>query len=217
MTRAHRASAALAAVLIGVTGCLPRATPAPATPSQVATPAAAPITSDEPNPTAAGTPASPTATPEPSLSLDPPASVDPRVVTVAVEPDVGDDGGEILVTVTNRTDQRIDELVLRWPTALHEVLFPAPFVPSAERIREDGPPLVQPWTKWVVGPGEQGEPEGTTSLGYGPLLPGASLSIPLFVTRRAPGPVAFDLQALAGNDLLTLEGGDPADVRVEIP
>ena len=69
----------------------------------------------------------------------------------------------------------------------------------------------------LIGPGEQGEPAGTTSLGYGPLLAGATLEMPLVVTRRAPGSVAFDLQVLAGNDLLTLADGSPAELRVEVP
>jgi hypothetical protein len=43
------------------------------------------------------------------------------------------------------------------------------------------------------------------------------LTIPILVTRLAPGPVAFDLQVLAGNDLLTLEGGEPAELRVDVP
>ena len=43
----------------------------------------------------------------------------------------------------------------------------APFEPSDDRIRDGGPPLVQEWTKWVIGPGERGEPAGTTS-GSGP-------------------------------------------------
>jgi hypothetical protein len=128
----------------------------------------------------------------------------------------GEDG-TITVTVTSGADTRIDELVLRWPTELGEALFLAPFSPSDERIRDGGPPLVQPWTKWVIGPGERGEPGGTISLGWGPLLAGATLEIPIVVTRRADGPVAFDLQVLAGNDLLTLEAGEPAQQRVEVP
>ena len=63
-------------------------------------------------------------------------------------------------------------------------LFLAPFEPSDDRIREGGPPLVQEWTKWVVGPGERGEPEGTTSLGYGPILAGHDPGDPDH--RRAP-------------------------------
>ena len=65
--------------------------------------------------------------------------------------------------------------------------------------------------------GERGEPAGTTSLGWGPLLPRATLTIPLLVTRNAPGPVAFDLQVLAGEAILTLEAGDPAELRVQVP
>jgi hypothetical protein len=161
--------------------------------------------------------ASPTATPEPSLSLDLPGGSDPREVSVTVEPNVGAEGGEIIVSVTSVADERIDELVLRWPTELGATLVLAPFVPSEERIRDGGPPLVQEWTKWVVGPGEQGEPDGTISLGYGPLLPGATLTMPLNVRRVAAGAVAFDLQVLARNDLLVIGGGDPAELRVEIP
>jgi hypothetical protein len=164
------------------------------------------------------TPAPPTPTPEPSLSLDLPEGSDPRIVTVQVDPTVPADGdGRIVVTVTSAADTRIDELVLRWPTELNEALFLAPFAPSDERIRDGGPPLEQPWTKWVIGPGERGEPAGTISLGWGPLLAGATLTIPILVTRLAPGPVAFDLQVLAGNDLLTLDGGEPAELRIEIP
>ena len=100
---------------------------------------------------------------------------------------------------------------------LAETLFLAPFTPSDDRTRDGGPPLVQPWTKWVVGPGERGEPAGTTSLGWGPLLAGATLEIPIVVTRRADGPVAFDLQVLAGEGLLTLEDGEPARLRIEVP
>lgn len=137
---------------------------------------------------------------------------------MAVTPNVPADGdGTITVVVTSAADTRIDELVLRWPTELDASLFLAPFTPSEERVRDGGDPLVQPWTKWVIGPGERGEPAGTTSLGWGPLLAGATLEIPIVVTRRADGPVSFDLQVLAGNDLLTLEDGEPAQFRVEIP
>jgi len=47
--------------------------------------------------------------------------------------------------------------------------------------------------------------------------PGMQLDIPLYVTRLAPGPLAFDLQLLAGEALLKLEEGGPAELRVEIP
>ena len=146
-----------------------------------------------------------------------PEARDPRVVGVTINPTVDDEGGEILVRVVSAADSRVDDLVVRWPADLAEYLHLAPFVPSEERIREFGEPLVQPWTKWVLGPGEHGEPAGTISLGYGPLFPGATLDVTIVVARRAPGPVAFDLHVLAGNDLLTLADGQPAVFRVEIP
>jgi hypothetical protein len=180
-------------------------TPSPATAS--AAPSAATSASPEPTPG-----------PTPAFALPVPDSTDPRAITVTVEPAVDDSGGEMLVTVTNTADDRIDEIVLRWSTDLDDVLFLSPFEPSEDRIRDGGPPLVQEWTKWVIGPGERGEPEGTTSLGYGPILAGTTLAIPILVERRDPGPVEFDLQVLSGNDLLQLaEGGGPAVLRVEIP
>ena len=222
--RRARASAALAAALL-LTACLP--TPSES-PSSSATPSVAPTPSPTATEAAPSASLAPTATPAPSLSLEPPEGRDDRVVTVTVTPDVpaGEDG-TITVTVTSAADTRIDELVLRWPTELDASLFLAPFTPSEDRIREGGPPLVQAWTKWVVGPGERGEPAGTTSLGWGPLLAGATLEIPIVVTRRADGPISFDLQVLAGTHepaegeppeaLLSLEGGEPAQLRVEIP
>jgi hypothetical protein len=139
-------------------------------------------------------------------------------VAVAVDPNLPADGdGEIVVRVTNLGDQRVGELVLRWNTGLDQHLFLAPFRPSEQRIREGGPPLIQDWTKWVVGPGESGEPAGTTSLGWGPLLPGGQLTIPIQVTRRQRGEVAFDLQVLAGEAILSLEDGSPAELRVRVP
>lgn len=193
----------------------PSPTASPAASAAPSEPAATPSPS-EASPSA--TEAPPTPTPEPSLALDLPEGSDPRIVTVQVDPAVpADGGGQIVVTVTSAADTLIDELVLRWPTELNATLFLAPFAPSDERIRDGGPPLEQPWTKWVIGPGERGEPAGTISLGWGPLLAGATLTIPILVTRLAPGPVAFDLQVLAGNDLLTLDGGEPAELRIEIP
>jgi hypothetical protein len=156
-------------------------------------------------------------TPEPPLSLALPETADSRTIAVAVAPSIGPERGELLVTVSSSAEERIDELVLRWPTELNDAIFLRPFVPSDERIRDGGPPLVQAWTKWVVGPGEQGEPEGTISLGYGPLLPGATLAIALDATRLVAGPIAFDLQVLAANEILTLAGGQPAELRVEVP
>jgi hypothetical protein len=180
-------------------------------------------TGPTPSPTArptASVPAgsvSPSASPAPTFAIERPPASDPRVVTVSVEPALDGDSGELLVTVTSHADQRIDELVLRWSSALNDVLFLAPFVPSEDRIRDGGPPLVQAWTKWVIGPGERGEPAGTISLGYGPLLPGATLAMPIHAERRVPGPVAFDLQVLAGEGLLTLDDGGDAVLRVEVP
>jgi hypothetical protein len=214
VTRAIRAAVVVAAMLLA--GCLPSPSPS-LTESPTVEPTPSPTV--EPTPTFSPTAsAEPTPTPAPSLSLTPPESRDERVVTVDVAPDVpAGEGGTIVVTVTSAADTRIDELVLRWPTELGETLFLAPFVPSEDRIQEGGAPLVQPWTKWVVGPGERGEPAGTTSLGWGPLLAGATLEIPIVVTRIADGPVAFDLQVLAGEGLLTLDDGSPAQLRVEVP
>lgn len=194
-----------------ISACVATPTPTASTPP-TATPRASASPSAAPSSSVALTP-----TPAPSLSLEPPASTDPREIEVSVTSDVAQDTGEVLVTVTSLADERIDEIVLRWPTELDERLFLRPFVPSEERIRDGGPPLVQQWTKWVVGPGERGEPAGTTSLGYGPLLPGATLAIALDAARLQPGPVAFDLQLLAGEGLLTLAGGGGAELRVEVP
>jgi hypothetical protein len=193
-----------------------------ATTAACAAPTSSPAGSGTPSPSEATPTASPTprptATPEPALSLPYPGEEDPRLIRVAVTPEVpADGGGRIVVAVTNLSDERVMELVLRWPTELEETLFLAPFAPSAARIANGGPPLLQDWTKWVVGPGERGEPAGTTSLGWGPLDPGATLTIPILVTRRAEGAVEFDLQLLAGEAILLLEGGEPAELRVSVP
>ena len=207
---------ALACLVIVVAGaCVAEETPSPSA-SPTGAPTPSPTVSISPTPIAT-TSASPTATPEPSLSLAPPETTDTRVVAATVVPNIGDEGGTLTVTVTSAAVERIDELVLRWPTELNRTLILAPFTPSEDRIRDGGPPLVQPWTKWVRGPGEQGEPDGTISVGWGPLLPQAELEITLQVARIAAGPVAFDLQLLAGNNLLTLDGGRPAELRVEVP
>ena len=118
--------------------------------------------------------------------------------------------------VTNLSDRLIGELVLRWATELDQTLFLAPFRPSEQRIAEGGPPLMQNWTKWVLGPGEHGEPAGTTSLGWGPLLADGTLTIPIQVTRAAQGEVAFDLQLLAGESILSLQDGARAELRVSV-
>lgn len=218
MTDPRRAAAglprAVGAVLLGWTLVACSASPSPEveatpTPTPAATASSTPLPSVSPRPTA---------TPEPELSLALPESRDARQVQVVVTPEVPTDGdGRIVVAVTNLSDQRVVELVLRWPTELRDTLFLAPFQPSEQRIADGGPPLLQDWTKWVDGPGERGEPAGTTSLGWGPLDPGATLTIPILVTRRAPGPVGFDLQVLAGEAILGLDGAGEAELRIQIP
>ena len=202
----------VAAAILG--GCVLGPSPTATTPPTVQP---TPLATPKPTPAGSGT-GQPTATPEPPLSLDLPEDRDRRRVRVSVAPDVPADGdGRLVVTVTSLSDRRIAELVLRWPTQLREVLFLAPFEPSEQRRAEGGPPLWQEWTKWVDGPGERGEPAGTTSLGWGPLLPNATLTIPIVVNRQARGDVGFDLQVLVEESLLTLENGDPAELRVQVP
>lgn len=161
--------------------------------------------------------AQPTSTKEPGLKLPAPLASDPTPITytVTVELEVGA-SGRLLVVVTNLTQTLVPELVLRWPTAVRQTVFLAPFEPSTQRIRESGDPLVQDWTKWVDGPGEDGEPAGTTSLGWGPLLPGGTLTIPVLATRVAPGPLTFDFQLLNGGAIL-LSDGLPAWTQVTVP
>jgi hypothetical protein len=197
-------------VIMSATACLPLPTESP-TPTREPTPSPSESASVQPSST-------PIPTPEP-YSLANPSAFDPRRVSVTVAPNLATDGsGTILVTVTNLDPTLISELVLRWSTQLDEHLFLAPFVPSNDRICSGCPPLIQPWTKWVVGPGARGEPAGTTSLGWGPLLPApGSLQIPVVANRRITGPVSFDLQILAGEALLTLEDSSPAWLRVSVP
>lgn len=208
--RGPRGAVALA-LLLAACGLVPSPSAGPSGTLSPASSATAGVGS--PSPTVA------TPTPEPTLSLDPPADNDPRQVAVSVVPALTADGGRVTVTIVNQSDSRIAEIVLRWPTALADTIFLAPFEPSQDRIREGGDPLTVSthWTKWVEGPGENGEPAGTTSLGYGPMDAGMTLEIPLWVTRRAPGPVAFDLQVLAGESILTTADGLPAEVRVSAP
>ena len=197
-------------LLLGATACLPLPTETP-TPGPTSTPTPEPTPTVEPSLT-------PEPTPEP-YSLTESATTDPRQVRLTVVPNLATDAsGTIVVTVTNLDSTIIPELVLRWSTSLDEHLFLAPFTPSDDRICNGCPPLVQAWTKWVVGPGARGEPAGTTSLGWGPLLAApATLQIPIVANRRVNGPVSFDLQVLAGEALLTLEGGGQAWVRVAVP
>jgi hypothetical protein len=208
--RPARRVSLLFVVLVGAGACLPLPTETPTpTPSSTATPRLTPT--QEPSLT-------PEPTPQP-YSLDAPAAVDEREIRLSVAPNLPTDGsGTITVTVVNLSTSMVQELVLRWSTSLNEHLVLAPFTPSPQRTCDGCPPLVQPWTKWVVGPGARGEPAGTTSLGWGPLLSsGGTLTIPIIANRRANGPVSFDLQVLAGEALLTLEGGGPAWVRVSVP
>jgi len=209
MNRSTRPILAGVLVLAGATACT--ADPGP-TPTLVASPTASPTETATAAPTDS-VPSSPSASPEPSLSLDPPDGSDPRVVAATATAD----GATLRLTVSSAATERIDEIVLRWPAELDTIVRLAPFTPSDDRISDDSPPLRQEWTKWVVGPGEQGEPAGTISVGWGPLLPGATLDIVLVTTRLAEGPAAFDLQLLAGNDLLSFDGGAPAELRVEVP
>ena len=214
MSRARRSiTATLVIVLAIASGCVADVTPSTTLTGSPGSPTTTPtlaVPSESPAPSASPTP-------EPALSLPLPAETDSRIVTASVASEIGDGAGTLTITVTSTAEERIDELVLRWPARLNEALLLAPFTPSEERIRDGGPPLVQAWTKWVVGPGEQGEPADTISLGYGPLLPGATLSIQLAATRAVTEPVAFDLQVLSRNDLLTFAGGAPAELRVEVP
>jgi hypothetical protein len=197
-------------VLVGASACLPLPTESP-TPTFEPTPSPSVRESAEPSRT-------PLPTPEP-YSLANPSTFDERRIRVTVAPNLATDGsGTILVTVTNLDATMVQELVLRWSTDLDEHLFLAPFTPSDSRICSGCPPLVQPWTKWVVGPGARGEPAGTTSLGWGPLLPApAAVQIPIVANRRITGPVSFDLQILAGEAVLTLEDSAPAWLRVSVP
>lgn len=197
---------ALASVAI-LTACAPQTTPSP---SGSASPS--PGTS----PTAPAT-LEPTATPDLGLTLPPPTAIDPTAISYTLTVEINaNESGRLVVTVTNLSQRTVPELVLRWPTAVRDTVFLAPFEPSQQRIREGGDPLVQDWTKWVDGPGEHGEPVGTTSLGWGPLLAGGTLTIPILATRVAPGPVAFDFQILDGEAAL-LSGGVMAQLRVTVP
>ena len=211
--RRSRAGLLIGLAVLLLAGCLSSPTPSPSASASVE-PTAAP--SDTGASTESVEP-TPTASPEPeALSLDLPGETDDRVVAVTVDPQVDAEGGEIVVTVTSESAEMIEELVLRWPRELNRTLFLRPFEPSEQRIADGGPPLVQEWTKWVLGPGEEGEPAGTVSLGWGPLMPQATLTIPVDVVRRAEGPVAFDLQILSGNAILTLPDGEPAEIRVNV-
>ncbi len=181
-------------------------------------PSPSPSTAPSVPPSVAPTPtAQPTPTEEPGLKLPAPLASDPTTISYKVTVNILAGGsGQLGVVVTNLTQTLVQELVLRWPTAVKGTVLLAPFAPSQQRIREGGDPLVQNWTKWVDGPGESGEPAGTTSLGWGPLLPGGTLTIPVLATRVAPGPLTFDLQILNGNAIM-LSDGLPAWTKVTVP
>jgi len=204
--------AALAGVLV-LAGCSLEGTPTPGS-------SVAGSDSSLPPPSATAG-ASATAGPSPSdsgrLTLPAPTTSDPTPIsyTVSVEVEAGS-SGRIVIVVTNLGSEMVPELVLRWPTAVRETIFLAPFEPSQQRIQEGGDPLRQDWTKWVDGPGERGEPAGTTSLGWGPLLRGGTLTIPVLATRVAPGAITFDLQILSGEAVLRADGA-PAWLQVEVP
>ncbi|MGZ6255435.1 MAG: hypothetical protein ACXWMB_00275 [Candidatus Limnocylindria bacterium] len=211
--RTRLAPIAAAAVL---TACVLQSSPTPA-----ATPTPGPSSAGPSASASIG--ASATAEPSPSdggrLRLPAPAGTDPTPITYSVKVEVtAGASGQLVVVVTNHGDAIVPELVLRWPTTVRDTIFLAPFAPSQQRIREGGDPLVQDWTKWVDGPGENGEPAGTTSLGWGPLLVGGTLTIPILANRVAPGPIAFDMQILSGESLLGLgPNGAPAWFEVDIP
>lgn len=204
--------AALTGALV-LAGCSLQSTPSPA-------PSVAGSGSDVPSPSASAG-GSATAEPSPSdngrLTLPAPTTSDPTPIsyTVTVQVEAGG-SGRIVIVVKNLGSAMVPELVLRWPTAVRDTIFLAPFEPSQQRIREGGDPLVQDWTKWVDGPGERGEPAGTTSLGWGPLLAGGTLTIPVLATRVAPGPISFDLQILSGEAVLRSDGS-PVWLQVDVP
>jgi hypothetical protein len=185
----------------------------PSTAPSSATPSAFPSASATSGATATAEPTS-----DPShLTLPAPTASEPIDIGYTVSVDLAAGAsGKLVIVVTNRTQTMVPELVLRWPTAVRDTVFLAPFEPSKQRIREGGDPLVQAWTSWVDGPGEEGEPAGTTSLGWGPLLPGGELTIPVLATRVAPGPLTFDLQILDGERVL-LSDGAPVWTQVAIP
>ncbi len=210
----RRRRALLAGSVVLVSACLADTSPSPSPVSPSPTPVVSVSPAATPRPDATPT-ATPSPTPEPPLSLALPDEQDERRIRFTIDVSVPADGsGRITLTVASLADSLIDEIVLRWPTELRDHLFLSPISP-----RPLGPSdlFVVRWTKWVEGPGERGEPAGTTSLGWGPLEPGVTIDpITIHVTRRTAGPVAFDLQLLAGEAILTTEDGQPAEIRVNV-
>ncbi len=213
--RRNRLAPLLAALLLAA--CSLEATPSPPpsvagtvgpSPSVIASESSGSSATAEPSPSNGG-----------RLVLPAPTESDPTPISysVTVQIEAGA-SGRIVVVVTNLGQAIIPELLLRWPTELRDTVLLAPFEPSQQRIREGGDPLVQDWTSWVEGPGEHGEPAGTTSLGWGPLLGGGTLTIPVLATRVAPGPIVFDLQILNGDTGAVLRSdGEPVWVQVTVP
>jgi len=213
--RRHRLAPLAAALLLAACSleATPSASPAAtgpdgASPSASASSSSGATASVGPSPTDSG-----------RLTLPAPTESDPTPISYSVSVEVEAGGsGRIVVVVTNLGQVIVPELVLRWPTELRDTIFLAPFQPSQQRIREGGDPLVQDWTSWVDGPGEHGEPAGTTSLGWGPLLRGGTLTIPVLATRVEPGPIVFDLQILNGDTGAVLRSdGVPVWVQVTVP
>jgi len=213
--------APLATALV-ITACALQGTPSPhpsvaASPSEGGSPSAGdPLGTPTAGETAT---AAPSPTDSGRLTLPAPRTSDPTPVSYSVSVNIGaGESGRIVIVVSNLGDAMIPELILRWPTDVRETVFLAPFEPSQQRIREGGDPLVQDWTRWVEGPGEHGEPGGTTTLGWGPLLAGGTLTIPVLATRVAPGPIVFDLQILNGETGAVLRSdGTPIWVQVQVP
>jgi hypothetical protein len=198
-----------------MTGCLLQITPSPNR-SVAGSPSVGAAASASPGQSAS---AGPSATDSGRLTLPAPKRSDPTPVSYTVTVNIGaGESGQIVIVVTNLGEVMIPELILRWPTDVRDTVFLAPFQPSQQRIREGGDPLVQDWTRWVEGPGEHGEPAGTTTLGWGPLLRGGTLTIPVLATRVAPGPIVFDLQILNGaTEAVLRSDGAPVWLQVEVP
>ena len=192
------------ALALAATACEepePTATPSPVVSATVAPPTSAPPV---PTPTPSPTP--------PPFSLELPPERATATIQFSVAPNVPAEGtGEVLVTVTNTSDELIEELVMRWPTAIAETVHLAPFEPSPANLVN---PLAVPWTRWVEGPGSKGEPAGTTSLGWGPMDPGMTLEIRIVATRQAAGAIEFDLQFLEGQSDPDYTGEEPEDVAL---
>ena len=157
---------------------------------------------------------SPTATPEADVQPGAAETTDPRVVGATAVADIASKaardlhGDEAPQRSASTSCPAMADRAQR--DAVH-----APFTPSEDRSAT----AARRWSRvdqWVIGPGEQGEPAGTISLGWDRCCrkrrwSGARTSR---AWRRV---LAFDLQLLAGNDLLTFDGGGTAELRVEVP